>query len=77
MKVLQWSITIPEEKQAEFVKWFKNIAGPTFAKFGAVGHEIYQVEDKPVIGRQLTEKNRFIERVFLKITSKYPNTLPR
>lgn len=57
-------MTVPEEKQAEFVEWFKNVAAPTFAKFGAIGHEMYKVEDKPIIGRQVIEKNRFIERVF-------------
>jgi hypothetical protein len=63
MKVLQWSMTIPKGKQDDFVNWFRKVAGPTFASFGAKRHEIYKVEDKQIVGRQMVEKNRFIERV--------------
>jgi len=41
MKILQWSMTIPEEKQKRFVKWFGEVAGPKLGKFGAVEHELY------------------------------------
>jgi hypothetical protein len=64
MKILQWSMTIPKDKQKEFIQWFREIAGPTFAGYGAVEHEICRVEEKQIIGRQITEENRFIERVF-------------
>ena len=64
MKILQWSMTIPEEKQKDFVTWFNKIAGPTFSKFGAKKHELYKVEGEQVIGRQFIEKDRFIERVY-------------
>lgn len=64
MKVLQWSMTIPRDKQEEFVKWFHEVAGPTFTRFGAKSHQLYKVEDQEVIGRQFTETNRFIEHVY-------------
>lgn len=64
MKILQWSMTIPKEKQAGFIKWFKETAGPTLGKFGAKKHELYKVEDKQVVGRQFIEKDRFIERIY-------------
>jgi len=64
MKILQWSMTIPKGKQNEFIKWFKEIAGPAFASFGAKKHEIYRVEDKEIVERQKVENNRFIERVY-------------
>ncbi|MGD8744447.1 MAG: hypothetical protein PVJ52_02540 [Candidatus Woesebacteria bacterium] len=64
MKILQWSMSIPPDKQKEFVKWFKEVAGPTFAGFGAKKHEIYKVTDKEIVGRQTTEQDRFIERVY-------------
>lgn len=64
MKALQWSMTIPQNKQGAFLKWFNEIAGPQLNGFGAVKHEIYQVTDKPVIGHQTVEENRFIERVY-------------
>ena len=64
MKALQWTMTIPEDKQAKFVKWFKEIAGPALDGFGAIEHEIYQVADTQIVGRQITEQNKFIERVY-------------
>ncbi len=64
MQILQWSMTIPAKKQLEFVKYFQEILGPTFAKFGAKKHELYKVEDKQIISRQIVEKDRFIERVY-------------
>ena len=57
-------MTIPAEKQKSFVKWFVEIAGPMFTKYGAKRHELLRVEENQIDGRQLIEKNRFIERVF-------------
>ena len=64
MKILQWSMTIPKDKQESFVKWFKEVAGPTFSGFGAKKHEIFKIADKEHVGRQFVEKNRFVERVY-------------
>lgn len=64
MKILQWSMTIPKEKQKDFLKWFKEVAGPVLGGFGAKGHELYKVEDKQIIGRQFVESDRFIERIY-------------
>lgn len=64
MKILQWSMTIPINKEPAFIKWFEETAGPTFEGFGAKKHELYKVENKQVVGRQTLEKNRFVERVY-------------
>jgi hypothetical protein len=64
MKALQWTMTTPKNKQKTFIKWFDEIAGPTFAGFGAKKHEIYKIEDNQIVGRQIVEANRFIERVY-------------
>lgn len=66
MKALQWMMTIPKEKQAAFVRWFREVVGPELAQFGAVKHELYQVEDKQIVGKQVVEANRFVERVYFK-----------
>jgi len=66
MKVLQWSMTIPKEKQKAFIKWFEKEAGPILGGFGVIRHEFYKVEDKQIVGRQLIEKNRFIERIYFR-----------
>jgi hypothetical protein len=73
MKVLQWSMTIPKEKQKEFVKYFHKTMAPTFQRFGAKKHELYKVVDKEIIGRQTIEENRFIERVFFDDDFHIPN----
>jgi len=57
-------MTIPKEKQADFVKWFEEVAGPTLGGFGAKKHELFKVMEEQMIGRQLIEKDRFIERVY-------------
>jgi len=64
MKALQWTMTTPKSKQKAFIKWFDEIAGPTFAGFGAKDHEMYKVEDREIVGRQILEKDKFIERVY-------------
>ncbi|MFC1790682.1 hypothetical protein ACFLZP_04340 [Patescibacteria group bacterium] len=64
MKVLQWSITIPKQKQPEFINYLEKVLGPTWKKFGCQKHEIYKVADKASVGKQKTERNRFIERLY-------------
>ncbi len=64
MKILQWSMTIPKEKQKEFVEWFKKVARPKLNKFGAIKHELYKVENSKVVGKQMIEKDRYIERIY-------------
>lgn len=57
-------MTIPKEKQMKFITWFAEIAGPILGGFGANKHELYKVESKQTVGRQLVENNRFIERIY-------------
>ncbi len=64
MRVLQWSMTIPEGKQKDFVEWFNKVAGPGLNKFGAIKHELYKVADNEVVGKQIVEKDRYIERIY-------------
>jgi len=64
MKALQWTMTIPKDKQKEFEKWFKEVAGSKLNSFGAIKHEIYRVEEKLLVGRQVVENDKYIERVY-------------
>lgn len=64
MKILQWSMTIPKDKQDEFIHCFHETLARNFQRFGAVSHELLKVADHEIVGRQLVEKDRFIERVF-------------
>ncbi len=67
MKILQWSMTIPKDKQDEFIHYFHEILAPNFQRFGAVSNELRKVADLELVGRQLIEKDRFIERVFFDV----------
>jgi hypothetical protein len=64
MKILQWSMMIPKEKQNDFEVWFNKIAGSKLNKFGAVKHELYKVVDNEIVGRQTIEKDKYIERIY-------------
>ncbi len=73
MKILQWSMTIPKDKEQAFIKWFNETAGPTLEGFGAKKHELHKVEDKQIVGRQTLEKDRFIERVYFEDNFNLPD----
>lgn len=64
MKILQWSMTIPEKKQEDFVVWFEKVAESQLNKFGAIKHELFKVADSEVVGKQKVEKDRYIERIY-------------
>lgn len=66
-------MTIPKNKEQAFIKWFDETAGPTFEGFGAKKHELHKVEDKQIISRQISEKNRFIERVYFEDNFNIPD----
>ena len=57
-------MTISKEKQANFTKWFTEVAGPILGGFGAKKHELYKVESEQVVGRQLVENNQFVEKLY-------------
>jgi len=57
-------MTIPRNKQKDFLRWFKEVSGPILGGFGAEKHELHKVEEKQVIGRQFVEKDCFIERIY-------------
>lgn len=73
MKALQWTMTIPKEKQNEFIDWFNKIAGPKLSQFGALKHELYKVADKKIVGRQQIEKNKYIERIYFNDSFNIPD----
>lgn len=66
-------MTIPKDKQTDFVTFFNEVLGPTFQRFGATEHELYKVASKEIVGRQLAEENRYIERVFFDDDFNIPN----
>lgn len=57
-------MTIPQNKQEEFIHYFYAVLAPNFQKFGAQKHELLRVMEVQLIGKQTLEKDRFIERVF-------------
>jgi len=57
-------MTIPSEKQKEFIKYSQKVLAPTWVKFGCLKYELHKVEENKTVERQLIEKNRFIERLY-------------
>lgn len=66
MQILQWTMTIPKNNQKEFVKFHKEILGPTWQKFGAGECELLRVSTNKIGGRQVIKENEFVERLYLK-----------
>lgn len=59
-------MTIPPDKQRKFVIFFNQKLKLDLNKFGAIKHELYKIKNVPVIGRQIIETNRFIERIYFR-----------
>jgi hypothetical protein len=66
MEILQWTMIIPRGRQREFIKFHKEILGPTWQKFGAEKFELLQVSANKVNNRQTIKENEFVERLYLK-----------
>lgn len=66
-------MTIPVDKQEAFVEYCRMVLGPTWKKYGVKKHECYRVAEKAVVGRQMTEENRFIERLYFDDNFNIPN----
>ncbi|MBU0976292.1 MAG: hypothetical protein ABIE03_05525 [Patescibacteria group bacterium] len=64
MKAIEYIMSISKETEAEFLKYVKEVLGPTWKKLGCQKHEIYKVTDKAIVGRQIVEQDRFIERLY-------------
>jgi len=57
-------MSIPKDRQKDFISYAKKVLSPTWKKYGCKKHECYQVAENAVVGRQITEQNRFIERLY-------------
>ncbi len=58
-------MSIPKDKQKDFIDYAKKVLGPTWKKYGCKKHELYQVFEKIVIGKQTIEQDKFIERLYV------------
>ncbi len=64
MKAIQWSMTIPTEKQEDFVKYSQNVLKPTWQRFGCKRYECHKVVGEKIIPKQIAENDKFIERLY-------------
>ena len=64
MKILRWSITIPPEKQSDFIEYSKNILEPTWRKFGCIKYELLKIDNQPIVPKQIIISNQFIEQLY-------------
>ncbi len=73
MKVLQWIMTIPKEKQKDFKEASKGLFGPMWKKFGALDYKCFKIGDKKLIGRQTIESDRYVEQLYFDDSFDIPN----
>ena len=64
MIIIQYTLSIPKDKQANFVKYSKETLAPTWKKYGCKRYECVKIEDKKLIDRQTQEQDKFIERLY-------------
>ncbi len=57
-------MSIPKDRQKDFIDYAKKVLGPTWKKYGCRKHECYQVAEQVVVGKQITEQDKFIERLY-------------
>jgi len=66
MEVLQWTMTIPKNKQDEFVSFYNQTMRPTWIKFGATKCELLKTFRKKVVGENDFLEEQFVETLYLK-----------
>jgi hypothetical protein len=64
MKIIQWTYTIPKDKQEEFIAYYPKVLSPIWRKHGAKKCELFKVEENELIKTQKTEKDTFQEMLF-------------
>ena len=64
MKIIQYTFSIPKDKQDEFVQYSKDILSPTWTKYGCRRYECVKIEDQKLVEGQNLEQDRFIERLY-------------
>jgi len=64
MIIIQYTLSIPREKQTDFIRYSREVLAPTWKKYGCKRYECAKVEDQKLVDRQALEQNRFIERLY-------------
>ena len=64
MKIIQYTFSIPKDKQKAFIQYAKSVLAPTWEKYGCRKYELVKVKDQEIINKQIIEQNRFIERLY-------------
>ena len=66
MEVLQWTMTIPQNKQEEFIKYYNRTLKPTWLQFGAIKCELFKTSREKISGENSFPKDQFVEILYLK-----------
>lgn len=64
MIIIQYTLSIPKDQQASFIRYSEKTLAPTWKKYGCKRYECVKIEEKKVVGRQVLERNKFIERLY-------------
>jgi hypothetical protein len=65
MEVLQWTMSIPRDKQDEFVRFYDQTMRPTWLKFGATKCELFKTFREKVAGQNSLPEDQFVEMLYL------------
>ena len=64
MIIIQYTLSIPKDSQAEFIQYSKDVLAPTWKKYGCIRYECAQIEEQQIVGRQVIESGRYVERLY-------------
>jgi len=65
METIQWTMTIPKDKQNEFVRYYDRTMRPTWIKFGATKCEFFKTFREKVAGENSFPEEQFVEILYL------------
>jgi hypothetical protein len=65
METIQWTMTIPKDKQKSFIKFYGEIMRPTWLKFGASRCELFKTYREKILGKNSFLEEQFVEMLYL------------
>jgi len=66
MEALQWTMTIPQDKQSAFISFYNQTIRSTWLKFGAIKCELFKTLREKVTKDNYFPEEQFVETIYLK-----------
>jgi len=65
MEILQWTMSIPKDKQEEFVEFYNQRMRPMWLNYGATKAELLKTSREEIAGQNNFPDDQFVERLYL------------